>query len=147
MADQIALMSRDYIEIGLGWGWTSDKVRRAIRDPETNVAVVQRGKTVQAFGIMSYDERHAHLQLLAVRPAQRRKGLASAVIDWLESVALTAGTERVFVECRRTNEAARNLYLDLGYHERAIESAMYAAQEDGILLEKWLRSRAQASDA
>jgi len=140
-AEQIALMSREYIEHGLSWGWTASRVREAIRHRETNVAVVQRGKAVQAFGIMNYSERHAHLQLLAVHPAQRRKGLATAIVNWLESVALTAGSERVFVECRRSNDAARGLYLDLGYHERLIESAMYAGREDGILLEKWLRLR------
>ena len=116
-------------------------MRKAIKDRETNVAAVLGGAVVQAFGVMSYDERHAHLQLLAVRPERRRKGLATAIVNWLESVALTSGSERVFVECRRSNDAARCLYLELGYHERLIESAMYSGREDGILLEKWLRPR------
>jgi len=140
-AAQIARLSRDHIEHGLAWGWTEDRVRAALGDADTNVAVIRAGARVQAFGIMRYSERHAHLLLLAVRPAERRQGLATAIVTWLESVALAAGSERVVVECRRSNDAARCLYLDLGYHERLIESRMYGGREVGILLEKWLRSR------
>jgi ribosomal protein S18 acetylase RimI-like enzyme len=143
-AGEIAAMSRDYIERGLGWGWTRRKVVKAIRDTETNVGVVVEGGIVVAFGIMSYLERHAHLQLLAVRPENRRQGIASAILRWLESVAAVAGVERILVECRRENAPARTLYLEHGFHERNIETGMYAGLEDGIHLEKWLRSRASA---
>jgi ribosomal-protein-alanine N-acetyltransferase len=140
-AAQIAVMSRDYIEHGLGWGWTAERVRATIRDPETNVGIVLRRQAVLAFGIMAYAERDAHLLLLAVRPQCRRKGLASALMRWLETVAVVAGLQRVVVECRRGNDAARCLYLEHGYHECRIEAGMYRQREDGIHLEKWLRPR------
>ena len=110
-------------------------------DPEVNVAVIVQGALVLAFGIMRYGERHAHLELLAVRPEDRRAGLASAVVEWLESIASVAGMERILVECRRSNDAARCLYLEHGFHEHLIEPAMYSHAEDGIQLEKWLRLR------
>ena len=138
---QIAEMSRDFIEHGLGWGWTRDRIVKALREPEVNAAVVLRESMVLAFGIMRYGERHAHLELLAVRPDHRRLGLASAIVGWLESVAAVAGMERILVECRKSNDAARCLYLEHGYHERRIEPAMYSPSEDGIRLEKWLRPR------
>jgi ribosomal-protein-alanine N-acetyltransferase len=137
-------MSRDYIEQGLRWGWNRAKVAKAIRDPETNVGVVVERGSVVGFGIMNYLERHAHLQLLAVRPAHRRQGIASAILRWLETVANVAGAERILVECRRSNAPARTLYLEHGFHERNIEPAMYSGLEDGIHLEKWLRPRASA---
>lgn len=145
-AIQIAEMSRDYIEYGLGWGWTEQRIRKSIARSDTNVAVVLHGDTVSAFGIMSYEERHAHLQLLAVRPDHRRKGLASAVMNWLESAARAAGSERILVECRRSNSPARCLYLEHGYHEKNIEVAMYRHLDDGIHLEKWLRPRSTEGD-
>ena len=145
-APQIAAMSRDYIEHGLGWGWTAARVAAAMRDPEVNVGVVLRGRSVLAFGIMAYAEPDAHLLLLAVRPQCRRQGLASALVRWLEAVALVAGVERIVVECRRGNGAARCLYLEHGYHERRIEAGMYGEREDGIHLEKWLRPRRPAED-
>ena len=42
-AEEIAALSRDYIEQGLGWSWNAARVRRAIRDPNVNVAVVRGG--------------------------------------------------------------------------------------------------------
>ena len=138
-ASQIAEMSCEYIEYGLGWRWTETRVGRAIDDQDTNAVVVLDGSDVRGFGIMSYSERHAHLLLLAVQPKHRRKGMASAILGWLESAARASGAERILVECRRANDPARCLCLDHGYHEKSIEEAMYRQQEDGIRLEKWLR--------
>jgi [ribosomal protein S18]-alanine N-acetyltransferase len=146
-AFQIAEMSREYIEYGLGWRWTEARVSKAIEDKETNVAVVLDGSNVLAFGIMSYDRCHAHLQLLAVQPEYRRKGIASVIVNWLESTARAAGSERILVECRRTNSPARCLYLEHSYHEKCIEEGMYRQLEDGIHFEKWLRVRSVESDA
>lgn len=139
-ASTIAAMSRDYIEQGLGWRWTAGRVLASIRNPDKNVAVIRDDGTVIAFGIMSYFENHAHLELLAVLPKKRRQGLASAITVWLERVAHVAGIERIFVECRRNNDAARNFYHEHCYHEQRIDKAMYRGIEDGIRLQKWLRT-------
>jgi ribosomal-protein-alanine N-acetyltransferase len=137
-AAEIAAMSRDEIEHGLPWRWRPGRVARAIADVETNVVVVGEPGTLVAFGIMSYRDEEAHLLLFAVRPASRRRGVGSAVLRWLEDVALAAGTRRIHLEARRENAAARLFYNEHGYHERAIRPGMYADSVDGIQLEKWL---------
>ena len=141
-ATDIAAMSRDYIEHGLPWGWRYERVAKAINDPETNVAVVGREGALLAFGIMSYADDDAHLQLFAVRRASQRRGIGSAVLAWLESVARTAGARRIHVEARTDNSAARTFYGEHGYHERHIKEAMYSGTADGVCLEKWLRTDA-----
>lgn len=135
----IAAMSRELIEQGLGWSWREGRVRRAIADRRTNVAVVGQPQALVAFGIMSYGEHQAQLLLLAVQPEHQRRGVASALLLWLEQVAVLAGVERVVVEARLANDAARCLYSEHGYHERAIERGMYGGVESGVALEKWLR--------
>ena len=137
----IALMSRDYIEHGLPWSWTEGRVAHAIHDVDTNVAVVGERGAISAFGIMSY-RADAHLLLFAVRRESQRKGVGSALLRWLEEVARCAGMQRIRVECRRSNDAARNFYSEHGYHECAISPRMYRGREDGILLEKLLSSEA-----
>ncbi len=136
----IAAMSRDYIEQGLPWSWTVNRVARAISDPDTNVAVTGARGAIAAFGIMSYREEEAHLLLLAVRPVRQRRGIGSAMVRWLEDVARTAGARRILVECRKDNIAARNFYCEHDYHERNIARGMYRGIEDGVQLEKWLRA-------
>jgi len=138
-AAAIALMSRHLIEHGLPWGWDGQRVAQAILAPHINVAVTgPRGAPV-GFGIMAYHDDDAHLVLFAVQPARQRQGLGKALLDWLEAAARVAGAERIRVEARRENLAARIFYNELGYHERTISKAMYNGQVDGVRLEKWLR--------
>ncbi len=139
-ATAIARMSRDYIESGLGWGWTATRVLRSIRDRATNVAVIHQGGNLLAFGIMRYDEQTAHLLLLAVHPARRRRGMAAAMVAWLEVVARTAGIERIRVETRAGSEAARAFYRSRGYGEIERIAGYYRGVEDAMRLEKDLRS-------
>ena len=95
-AATIALMSRQYIEQGLGWSWNVSRVEAAIRHAETNVAVMRaHDDEVIGFAIMQYGDSHAHLALLAVHPDHRRRGLAAALLTWLEKCADTAGIGRV----------------------------------------------------
>ena len=138
-AAEIAAMSRDYIERGLPWTWTQDRVARAIVDLETNVAVVGEPGQLAAFGIMFHTSEDAHLLLFAVNRGYQRKGVGSAVLRWLEDVARTAGAKKIRVECLSKNRPARLFYSEHGYHELAITKQMYRGIADGIHLEKWLR--------
>jgi [ribosomal protein S18]-alanine N-acetyltransferase len=138
----IAAMSRDYIEFGLPWGWHEERVAAAIADPETNVAVTGSTGSIIAFGIMSYLDEDAHLLLFAVRRAHQRRGVGSAILVWLEEAARAAGAQRIRVESRRENVAARSFYNEHGYHELAIKERMYSGVVDGVRLAKWLRSDA-----
>ena len=141
-AEVIAAMSRDYIEAGLPWTWTAGRVEAAIREADMNVVVVGERGAISAFGIMSYPDDDAHLILFAVRRDQRRRGVGSAVLRWLEEAACTAGAKRIRVECTRENVAGRNFYCEHGYHEFDIEKKMYRGLKDGVHLEKWLRENA-----
>lgn len=141
-ADAIAAMSRDLIEQGLPWSWVPARVRKAIEDGDTNVAVVRSAGTLAAFGIMEYLETDAYLVLFAVRGTNQRQGIGSALLRWLEASAITAGAERIRVDARRDNLAARSFYNEQGYHEVGIRPGRYAPGVDGIRLEKWLRARA-----
>jgi ribosomal-protein-alanine N-acetyltransferase len=138
-AAAIAVMSRNLIEHGLPWNWQPVRVARAISSASTNVAVLRGRAGLVGFGIMEYWDEDAHLVLLAVLPGQQRKGIGSAILNWLEASATAAGSKRIRAEARRDNEAARNLYNEHGYHEAAIKSRMYSGALDGIRLEKWLR--------
>lgn len=137
-AAEIAAMSRDQIEQGLPWSWTEGRVRAAMRNRDTNVAVTGPTGALRAFGIMAYRDDVAHLLLFSVRPNYRRQGVGAELLRWLEAVAVTAGIGRIVVECRRDNSLARNFYGESGYHELAISRGYYRGLEDAIRLEKWL---------
>jgi ribosomal-protein-alanine N-acetyltransferase len=135
----IARMSRDLIEQGLGWSWTTPRVLRSIENAETNVAVV-RGPAggLSAFGIMKYQDEAAHLLLLAVQPAQQHRGLGRALMDWLEACASVAGVATVHLEAREGNAAARAFYARLGYREVQQVTGYYSGRESSVRLVRQL---------
>ena len=145
-APAIADMSRQYIESGLGWSWTPARIAAAIADRETNVALIDQPDGVLAFGIMHYAERSAHLALLAVDPAQRRRGIAARLVAWLEKCADTAGIERIRVEARSDNPEALAFYQKLGYVQIDRLARYYRGVLDAVRLEKTLRFAVHESD-
>ncbi len=135
-AHGIAIMSRDYVEQGLGWRWSPGRVLNSIRDRAANVAVASERGTLVGFGIMKYLDDEAHLHLLAVQPQHQRRGIGAALVAWLETSALTAGIGLVYVEARESNTQAREFYRKLGYKEFDSVSRYYRGMEDGIRLAK-----------
>ena len=136
---RIARMSRDLIEQGLGWSWTAARVRQSIDDAQTNVVLALGiDGTLLAFAIMKYRDDDAHLLLLAVQPAQQRRGIGTALVAWLETVAVTAGAQRICLEARVTNAAARAFYARLGYIEAQVVPGYYQGREASVRMSKEL---------
>ena len=131
-AGRIAQMSRDLIEHGLGWSWTRERIRHAIKKPECNVAVARQDGRVIAFGIMEYGANSAHLALFAVDPEQRRKHIGQQLLNWLEEVALTAGLQSITLETRLDNEAGRRFYKACGYRIVGRIPGYYFGRESAV---------------
>jgi len=134
-------MSRDYIEHGLGWRWTPNRILAALRAPDVNVAVACKEDRLAGFGLMQYKDDEAHLILLAVDAGSRRSGVATALVHWLERCALTAGIGAIYLEARASNSAARAFYRRLGYREIARVPGYYQGLEDGVRIARdlWLQ--------
>lgn len=136
MADAatLAVMSRDLVELGLGWSWTRSRVIRHIRSPESVVAVAQCRKKTAAFAIMRFGKEEAHLDLLAVRPRYRRTGIGRRLIEWLEKSALVAGVSVIYLEVRENNKEAQAFYKKLGYSQVTRLSGYYRGRESAIAM-------------
>lgn len=132
----IARMSRDLIEQGLGWSWTAPRVLRSIRSPDTNVVLAHDGRRLAGFAIMKYLDAHAHLLLLAVHHEAQRRGVGTALTQWLEGCARVAGIVQVTLEARASNEAARAFYRRLGYVEVETVERYYLDHEAAVRLSR-----------
>lgn len=135
-AERIAVMSRDFIEHGLGWNWDAARIARRIRHRATNVVVAESGADLVGFGIMEYRDDQAHLLLFGVEPIYRRRGIGSGLLNWLETCATTAGIELIFLESRVINTAARGFYAAHGYRELAVLPRYYSGREDAVRMGK-----------
>ena len=138
-APGIARLSRDRIEHGLGWSWTAPRVLRSIVDAATNVVAAQLDGAMLGFGIMKYHDDEAHLLLLAVQADAVRRGVGTALVDWLEASARVAGVAQVLLEARVTNLEARAFYAHLGYRELQTLPGYYQGAEACVRFAKDLR--------
>jgi ribosomal protein S18 acetylase RimI-like enzyme len=136
-AQAIAMMSRDFIEAGLGWKYDAARVMRAIRDRET-LAVVACESTkggsaargaLTGFAIMELGDERAHLVLLAVRPSHRRLGIGQRLLEWLLESARVAGMASIHLELRANNDAARRFYRAMSFYETVLVPGYYRSGE------------------
>jgi ribosomal-protein-alanine N-acetyltransferase len=134
-AQAIALMSRDFVEAGLGWKYDAARVLRAIRDRETLAVVACEGAkaagrgAIAGFAIMEFGDERAHLVLLAVRPAHRRLGIGQRLLEWMLQSARAAGMASIHLELRSGNEAARRFYRAMGFYETVLVPGYYRGGE------------------
>ena len=145
-ATRMARMSRRLIEHGLAWRWTPQALLAQIRDPDTIVIVARDPETdpsIVGFAVMQYrfEREVAHLVLLAVDRAARRRGLGRSLVAWLEKVARTGGICEITVEVRADNDGARRFYRALGYAEGARVRKYYDGRLDAIRLSARLGRR------
>ena len=139
-AADIAQLSRHAIEQGLAWSWTPRRVTHCLQDPATNVIVKRERSTLTGFSIMRYGDEDAHLLLLAVAPALRRRGIGSELLAWLERTARVAGLRAIRLELRSGNGPARAFYRRHGFSETGQLSGYYQGIEDATRMMKPLRT-------
>ena len=76
-----------------------------------------------------------HINTIAVDPALRRSGLATALMQFVMADAARSGARRATLEVRASNEPARRLYLKLGFTEAGLRPLYYTQpEEDAIIL-------------
>jgi len=139
-AQAVALMSRDFIESGLGWKYDAARVLRAIRDRDTLAVVACESSSkaaaaagargaITGFAIMEFGDERAHLVLLAVRPSHRRLGIGQRLLEWLLESARVAGMASIHLELRSNNDAARRFYRAMSFYETVLVPGYYRSGE------------------
>lgn len=145
-ATEIATMSRDLIEQGLGWSWTRSRVLQSLKQIDTNAIVACCEKEVIGFAVVHFAESHAHLNLLAVKPAFQRRGVGRAMLRWQEASARVAGITAMHLEVRVDNMAARRFYGDWGFQEMSVLPRYYNGAEAALWMAHDLRVIAKSQE-
>lgn len=136
----MAAMSRDYIEVGLGWRYSPRRIAHLIADRETLSLVACDAAGLQGFAVMEFGDERAHLLLMCVRPAQRRLGLGRRMLEWLLESAMVAGMASVHLELRADNDDARTFYRSLGFSDTVLVPGYYRGRVAARRMLRVLRS-------
>lgn len=138
-AVEIGMLSKSDIEHGLGWKYTPEKIVKLIGDSSRNVVVARVESKLVGFGIMTYRDDQANLDLLAVKQRFRRMKVGTQLVQWLADVAMTAGTSNIFVQVRARNAAAIAFYEGLGFFPLEEQKGYYDGVEAALVMAKSLR--------
>ena len=90
--------------------------RKRDRDDELFWVAVEDGMVVGAV-VAGYDGVRGWLYHLAVAPAHRKQGIATALVEHAVDSLRALGCVKVNLQVRRGNEAVRGFYEELGWVE------------------------------
>ena len=138
-AEMLAIMSRDLIEAGLGWGYRPERMAELIAARETTTLVAHERTRCVGFAVMTFGEERAHLVLLAVRPSHRRRGIARRMMSWLLDSAATAGMASIHLELLEDNVSARAFYRALEFAETMRLPGYYSGRKAAVRMIRMLR--------
>ena len=83
------------------------------------------------FILMRVVADEAEILTLAVRPAARRRGLGSRLVDEGRAAAAALGAARLFLEVADDNAPARAVYARAGFEEAGRRPGYYARPDGG----------------
>lgn len=112
-----------------------DRVCLVARAPHDGPAASPHTVVGAAFGLLQLDE--GHVLDVAVAPAWRCHGIASALLVELQARLVERGAGGVTLEVRPSNVAARSLYRRLGFVDEGRRPGYYPDGEDAVLM--WRR--------
>ena len=100
----------------------------------TGIACVEDGTLVAYAGMVSVLDE-GEIVNVATHPAYRRRGYARAVLDAILILARERGVERLALEVRESNVAARTLYESLGFCAVGKITGFYShPKEDAVIM-------------
>ncbi len=119
--------------------WSRGSYERELRNSNTYYYVVRSAGVLVAYAGMWVIYEEAHITTLAVHPQWRRLGIATRLLSLLIGIACQQEANRLTLEVREKNVAARALYEGIGFEEKGFLSNYYGdTGENGIVMWKVL---------
>lgn len=100
--------------------------------------VARREDALVGYGVMAIAAAEAHLLNLSVAPHWQRKGIGHELTRFFLKLARDYGAEKIYLEVRPTNAAARALYAGHGFAEIGVRRGYYPTpegREDALIME------------
>jgi [ribosomal protein S18]-alanine N-acetyltransferase len=117
--------------------WSANLVADGVRGhlPTVHYLVAEEGELVVGHAVASVVDELVELQRIAVAPAYRRQGIATALLDAVVVVGHRAGSQRVLLEVREDNPGAQAFYADRGFAEISRRPRYYRDGTTAVVME------------
>lgn len=124
-----------------GFPWSEGVFRDCLRVGYRCFAATDLSDRVLGYSLLSVAAGEAHVLNLCVDPTQRRRGVATLLLDNMLRIASRCSAGSVMLEVRPSNSAAIKLYYREGFERIGVRKRYYPAaggREDALLLAKVL---------
>lgn len=116
--------------------WTQGNFRDSLQ-AGYSCWVMECAGSLAGYGVLMVGVKEAHLLNLSVAAEFQRRGLGRRLLDHFVELARGYEAGQIFLEVRSSNDAARALYVDAGFHTLSVRRGYYpgdAGREDAILM-------------
>lgn len=115
--------------------WTPDQLHQELAAANGIAWVVEEAGTICGYAFFRTCAPECELLHLAVRPENRRRGLAAALLDQALTALAVRGCPACFLEVRASNQPALALYARAGFRTTGRRKLYYnQPAEDALLL-------------
>ena len=120
--------------------WSENSIRQELENELSFWLVAEEDGEVVGYVGSQTVLGESDVMNLAVSPNRRRRGIAKALMQALETHLAQAGSEKLTLEVRASNEAAFALYTRLGFRQIGVRPNYYFhPKEDARILGKELK--------
>lgn len=120
--------------------WSAAQFESALDSRWDTIAVYETDGAINGFIVWQSVCGESELHLIATRPQQRGRGIASTLLSHWFQTASAQQLTRLFLEVRAGNDTAQRLYRRHGFTECGRRKNYYplpqGGREDAVLMEK-----------
>lgn len=122
--------------------WSKEQYAKLMSAGVCKIFGASKGKSgeLAAYIAVSVNSAAGELEIynVAVRPEQRRCGLAERLTGLVLDAALALRLERALLEVRESNVAARSLYEKLGFSQCGLRKNYYSSPTEHAVLYEYI---------
>lgn len=117
--------------------WSADSIRDMFGQAGYhNLVALSEGRVIGYIGVLTVMDE-GDITNVAVSPDFRRQHVADRLLSALIREAEDGGIRRIFLEVRRSNEAARSLYEKAGFVNTGIRKNYYDQPKEDAVIMMW----------
>ncbi len=114
--------------------WRIGSFGRAVSEAHQHFFVAELNRRLVGFGGFWVEHHKAHVAKVAVHPRQRRRGIGTAIVERLLAEIRRLGIRQAYLEVRRSNAAAQELYGRFGFHFDRVQAKAYPNDGEDALV-------------
>ena len=119
--------------------WSEDTIRQELHTPLSRYLVYEEQGEVLGYVGTRMVLGECYITNVAVHLKARRRGIATLLLERLESVARKEGMDIITLEVRESNSGARAFYEKMGFERVGLRPGYYQEPEEpAVLMTKFL---------